>query len=299
MCQNGMERIKFTNTNKKGSHFYIHMESKFDRPSFVITLNPLVNHDWVDFFVHNDYLEMEKNHKFDEQFRFVKIDPSKILTILKLYSSSKTHLLLHVNNTNFTSMMIINIKKKLIYSEVIRIFGTVKLSWKSRLHFEKYKPAYFIMLPGNEYNRVTIQSEAFNVSNISAQNVLKVYWIPEKQQSRPLYSLCCETWCFCFNFSSSLKNMKGSHGNLEYFAYLLHPLNLMKPIHINGTWNEASGLCKSVGGYLPIIRSRVEQDEIMALLGSSHGPPMKLIFIGLFSNFSNKVRYLFCLIDNY
>lgn len=84
---------------------------------------------------------------------------------------------------------------------------------------------------------------------------------------------------------------------MKYYAYLLHPTNLhvLTPMHVNGTWNEAFKLCQSVGGYLPIIRSRDEQDKIIALLGSSYCPPIKLLFIGLLLN---EVRNLLYLIDN-
>ena len=50
-----------------------------------------------------------------------------------------------------------------------------------------------------------------------------------------------------------------------------------------GNWVEASKLCKSVAGYLPILASKAEQDELMALLKFSYGiqPPYPLLFIGL------------------
>ncbi len=50
-----------------------------------------------------------------------------------------------------------------------------------------------------------------------------------------------------------------------------------------GSWVEASRLCKSVGGSLPILISKAEQDELMALLKFSYGiqPPHPLIYIGL------------------
>ncbi len=46
---------------------------------------------------------------------------------------------------------------------------------------------------------------------------------------------------------------------------------------------EGAKLCKSVGGTLPIMTSKAEQDELMALLKFSFGiqPPYPLIYIGL------------------
>ncbi len=52
----------------------------------------------------------------------------------------------------------------------------------------------------------------------------------------------------------------------------------------NGNWMEACRLCKSVSGSLPVLTSKREQDEVLALLKFSYGihPPYPLIYIGLF-----------------
>ena len=50
------------------------------------------------------------------------------------------------------------------------------------------------------------------------------------------------------------------------------------------SWNEASDACQSIGGSLPIIRSREELDELIALVKlSSFFPPSDFIFVNLTS----------------
>ena len=38
--------------------------------------------------------------------------------------------------------------------------------------------------------------------------------------------------------------------------------------HKERSWNEASDYCKSLGGYLPIVRSRGAQDEIISIFNN-------------------------------
>ena len=68
----------------------------------------------------------------------------------------------------------------------LQFFWQIEIHWKSQLTFLKYNPAHIIMLPGDQYKNVTIQSEGSHLSNISAKTRLTSYWIPEKHQLSPV-----------------------------------------------------------------------------------------------------------------
>ena len=56
------------------------------------------------------------------------------------------------------------------------------------------------------------------------------------------------------------------------------------------SWTEASKLCKSIGGYLPLIRNRDELDEILAFLKLSEDmPPVEGLYIGIQRSFRSQV----------
>ena len=56
------------------------------------------------------------------------------------------------------------------------------------------------------------------------------------------------------------------------------------------SWRDASQLCKSIGGSLPIIRNRNELDEIIAFLKMSEAmPPVEGLYIGLTRNLKTQV----------
>ena len=56
------------------------------------------------------------------------------------------------------------------------------------------------------------------------------------------------------------------------------------------SWNDATSMCKDIGGFLPIIRSKSEMDEFIALVTfSQYIPPQDKIFIGLSTKMNSKV----------
>ena len=58
------------------------------------------------------------------------------------------------------------------------------------------------------------------------------------------------------------------------------------------SWTEASKMCKSIGGYLPLIRRQDELDEIIASLKLSEDiPPVKGLYIGLRDGFKTQVTH--------
>ena len=67
---------------------------------------------------------------------------------------------------------------------------------------------------------------------------------------------------------------------MPFFKYRIFPVS----------WNEASRLCKTVDGYLPILRSKEELDELISLMKlPEHISPTSLLHIGLRENISRTV----------
>ena len=88
---------------------------------------------------------------------------------------------------------------------------------------------------------------------------------------------------YCLNYSSVSDKMNKSH----YYIFFsnLHPVNEPQKYTdnlIKRTWAEAAATCRSVGGYLPIIRSKSELEEIISLLKlTKKMPPVVALHVGL------------------
>ena len=111
-------------------------------------------------------------------------------------------------------------------------------------------------------------------------------------------------WCFyrCLNYTVDI-----NRDHRHHYTYVFHldmdsqRLSCHPPIsknwirnedcdnanetirYLKGSWNEAANVCAKLGGYLPIIRSKDEQDELISILKlpSITPPLMNIIFIGL------------------
>ena len=58
------------------------------------------------------------------------------------------------------------------------------------------------------------------------------------------------------------------------------------------SWSEASYLCKSIGGFLPLIRNRGELDELITFLKLSQDmPPVEALYVGLRRNLKHQVAF--------
>ena len=89
---------------------------------------------------------------------------------------------------------------------------------------------------------------------------------------------------FCLNFSGSVNKL---HFNTHYYIAFYFHHEIFKPKHVpwrdrvGKSWFQATELCKSAGGTLPIIRSREELNELINLIKYSKGlPPIELVYVG-------------------
>ena len=162
-------------------------------------------------------------------------------------------------------------------------------------------------------NSLSLQGDSYQLEIYSACAQSKtclgldVYWIPNQlsdhrydKQNRPKPHYCVKHHqmsisekMLCLNFSSnSIKP--------NYYVYITsQPQDMFVKSNENSnkvSWNSASSLCQHMGGFLPIIRSKSELDEFIALITfSKYIPPQDKVFIGLSTKIS-KVRLIFLLI---
>lgn len=94
-------------------------------------------------------------------------------------------------------------------------------------------------------------------------------------------------YSYCVNHSSLINRRK----NILFFRQFFTRKYPTPKYKITRTWIEANKLCQSVGGNLPIMRSREELDELIALTKLSTSiPPIQGIFTGLVSTPKSKVN---------
>ena len=98
------------------------------------------------------------------------------------------------------------------------------------------------------------------------------------------------------NYSTIQKEVHGGDTLNHYYSYVLPfcPSHNSDSYHRpKATWKEASDLCKAVGGYLPIVRSRKELDKITSLfkLKRLTLPLIQIMFLGLRTTNTSKVRF--------
>ena len=87
-----------------------------------------------------------------------------------------------------------------------------------------------------------------------------------------------------YNYSSCF-NITSERSQLNYIFFkapvivTFAPHYLVKELSVS--WNEASAICKRVGGYLPILRNKDEIEKFTSLVKSTFLPFIEIIFIGL------------------
>ena len=105
---------------------------------------------------------------------------------------------------------------------------------------------------------------------------------------KPLFShVMCMVHAYCYNFSSGKNYFKKK---LHYYVnFYFHKEDIAsvtddfwKSHGTRKSWVEASFICRSAGGSLPILRSKEELDELMKLLKLGHRfSAVDFLFIGL------------------
>ncbi len=132
---------------------------------------------------------------------------------------------------------------------------------------------------------------------------LHIYWIHDQFEQHTYYLDREPTACendstlelmsdyFCLNYSNVLFNKSKDYLFFVWNVQRYHESangtsdveeNISVKKKVGKSWIEASLLCKSFGGFLPIVTSRDELMEIISLLKlSKQIPPLEVIYLGL------------------
>ena len=99
----------------------------------------------------------------------------------------------------------------------------------------------------------------------------------------------CKTPVKCLKYHHHTNYFNFSQHNYFVFDFNFYATQHFKqystPYSHQRSWIEASKLCRSAGGTLPIIRSREELDELMSLLKyGSALPPIEILYLGFITN---------------
>ena len=140
----------------------------------------------------------------------------------------------------------------------------------------KMKEPFYLLLNQDSSTHIVISKNIFT---------LKIYQFPH--QSAKIYLNNCtsnellEPYGYCLNIT--MKHTPNKYlfirGNIKCHKYKGTCSSSAKPL----SWNEASQLCKHLGGYLPILRNKDEMEEFTSLIKSTKGlPPIENVFIGLY-----------------
>ena len=170
----------------------------------------------------------------------------------------------------------------LIWRSVIQ--KHVSQLWQGYLDFSNQKLIEIISLQG-EYKEMFVQSMKNNTNT-----TLNVYWIKTTNQKFHFYrdAKLIGSWKnhHCLKYITSDADRSSDKTSSLDFAFIYQiTIRYKQKTGFRGTWLEAYKLCYHFGGFLPILRSKEELDQLISILKLPviPPPPMKIMFIGLTS----------------
>ena len=305
ICVRRYSEISFKkNAQSSLLYFFVSMQSTSQTyrtaPLFRVKLKPTDTHDWADVKVMLDYKLVKDTNTLDYQYfsntlhiKSKKPIPYSMETMFSskldfgflIYSPSNEER----PSSNFELQL--NGYSSYLWWHFLRQFEFLR--WQEILRFSDKNWGIYSLLPGILGYVIMTPSR----KTIDSNSTLKIYWpeFPDKHfyaHKGPKQS--CVKNTFFLNYSSIRINTKRNMINSHYFVYLLplcQPQSLDWRHRLKRTWNQASQLCSSHGGYLPRIQSREELNEIISLfkIKNQRLPFIETLFIGLTSNTSNAV----------
>ena len=187
----------------------------------------------------------------------------------------------------------------------------INLHVQYSLQMSNHNSDQFIALPGV----VNSNYVNFITSKLSDNYTIKIYWLHDRFQSIGFQYKNCRYRKMRYNYCVNLTTLRNEYIFLwhiynythwyEIPERLLHTWGRHIPPYMRAkyynfeervyytktlyqklvdmTWIEASKLCKSMGGSLPLIRSQEELTELITFLKLSQDmPPVEALYIGLF-----------------
>ena len=249
---------------------------------------------WIDIFIsYKDIFKDNLLDLFDKKYLYKTIQVSDNLEpnyIINTLPNSSDNVLIFLpdnpKNCGWNTLdMTIRGKSSQTFNSWTSQFSftatKITLWWNVQLQGQ-LTPLYSLSLQGDSH-----QLEAHFVPKCGKNKpfpVLKIYWIPDQltkyrrnalNKPHGCLQLSQDTFTLysCLNFSSDSTKQ-------NYYTY--RSLHDGFTTNIEKSWNYASSVCKDMGGFLPVIRSKSELDEFIAFIAlSPHLPPQQRIFIGL------------------
>ena len=272
-------------------------------PAITVIYSGNDHRSWIDVIIsYNEIFRNKSKSLFDNKYHYQSI--TKSTTVINTIPNATDQVvvfdfgnilkdIIFYGKSYKTFKMIKNINNhKRVYSNF-----NLLLMWG--LHIQA-------IIPGS-FNLVAFQGESLQLDPYLKCGAskscpeLKAFWIPyqlikyrdEDLHNRPQNCfiqnhLSLTDKMYCLNYSSVSKKL-----NYVYISAIPTEVQDML-VHKNlVSWNNASSVCKHVGGFLPIINSKSQLNELVALISfSKYIPPQDKIFIGLSSKIS-KVRFSF------
>ena len=270
---------------------------------------------FFDFSVQDTWLDMivwEKNHPnqhiFETLFGTIDVNADNLVVMNKLYPVEHAEpgqwnldLLLYSFFSKFEKKdLTIRVHAKSTLYDKGKPYTVTNQIWSDVIKLSVNNPGYPVSLRGS------VLAELTNIAdNVSTE--LKAYWTADATSKRYFY------YCIpdddtpldvIFELSHFMHFHKRNNDYTYYFTasqfrYAYTPSNKILKVFHNapprtkrlGSWNEANSICKSRGSYLPVFRSKEEQDELIRYLKLVKcTPSVNILYIGLTVNL---VRYFY------
>ncbi len=163
-----------------------------------------------------------------------------------------------------------------ITTNLNRRFKVISMRWKYTVAMSGSTASYSIDLPGRLVNATMFPS--YNSACFS----IKVHWLHDNHKGysphvkKPVQHSLLKPHNTPFEFYFKISS---SADITEHYILFLKTFS-GNYTHFLVSWNDASRLCGSVGGFLPILIDKDELNQFLSLLKFSM-PPLQAVFIGL------------------
>lgn len=244
-----------------------------------------------------------------------------ILIYLMLNKSSSGYVTAEVT---VETKHLVNTFEPLAYSMT---FYTAVLHCKFSRTLSREQPGLMISLPdfSQLFEKLQLAATGHNISEKGSS--LQAYWIKNNFKYSLAYryartivplSLCSvlSAQLNCYNYSNFATKMRLNHfytvfGKPVYGALKMKEIKngllsgqgidslLSEPIRTRVSWGEARSLCEASGGYLPVLRSKEEEDEIISILLSGLLSHVELLFIGLVYHSAKVIVHNYALVCHF
>ena len=267
-----------------------------------------VQDTWLDMIVQE--IKNPNQHIFEKLFGTINVNADNLVVMNKLYPVEHAErgqwnldLLLYSFFSKFEKKdLIIRVRAKSTVYDKGKPYTVTNQIWSDVIKLSVNNPGYPVSLRGSVLAELTNIAE-----NVSTD--LKAYWTADATSKR--YTKYCMEYTnkqtdAIFGLSNFMhfhkrNNDYAYHFTVSQFRFAYTPSNKILKVFLNappktkrlGSWNEANSICKSRGSYLPVFRSKEEQDELMRYLKLVKcTPSVNILYIGLTVNL---VRYFYYL----